>query len=324
MNFYCHSTLTEIREDGFSPAALKMLTGGNRKFPHRLLFGRSDVTTIQVEKVAHMSISGVQDKISLALKRGVLRPVDSNGEYILKPVPSLPIPCFAGDVPANEHLTMQIASQVFGIATAANACIHLADDSMAYITLRFDYRDGMKIPQEDFCQLSGRSPEKNGRNYKYDGSYEEMGRILKRYCNAHIVELEKLFKLIAFNYLFSNGDAHFKNFSLHESSYGDYVLTPAYDLICTSMHFPKESRTALDLFDEFESDFFNDNGFYGRPDFMVLADMYGVQPLRAIKMLDSFALRKEKVRMLISRSFLSDNAKTDYIKRFEDRLLAIR
>ena len=29
---------------------------------------------------------------------------------------------------------------------------------------------------------------------------------------------------------------------------GDHVLTPAYDLLCSSMNFPDESRTALDLF----------------------------------------------------------------------------
>jgi hypothetical protein len=32
-----------------------------------------------------------------------------------------------------------------------------------------------------------------------------------------------------FNYLFSNGDAHLKNFSLLESSKGDYFLSPLYE-----------------------------------------------------------------------------------------------
>ena len=180
------------------------------------------------------------------------------------------------------------------------------------------------MPQEDFCQLSGCSPEQNGKNYKYDGSYEELGRILKQFCKAHIIELEKLFRLIVFNYLFSNGDAHLKNFSLHESPYGDYVLTPAYDLICTSMHFPEESRTALELFDDYESDFFSNNGFYGREDFMVLAEMYCLKTSRARNILEAFPARKELVENLIHRSFLSESARIDYLKRFEDRLLAIR
>lgn len=41
---------------------------------------------------------------------------------------------------------------------------------------------------------------------------------------------------VVFNYLFGNGDAHLKNFSLQATSGGDYVLTPAYDLLHTSIH----------------------------------------------------------------------------------------
>lgn len=48
--------------------------------------------------------------------------------------------------------------------------------------------------QEDFCQLSNRSEETAGRNYKYDSSYEEVGRILKQFCKAYPVEIEKLFE----------------------------------------------------------------------------------------------------------------------------------
>ena len=270
-----------------------------------------------------MSISGVQDKISLKLVRGKLLPVERDGEYILKPVPSLIIPKYVKDVPANEHLTMQIASQVFGISTAANACLYLKDDSMAYITRRFDYREGSKIAQEDFCQLSSRSPETHGKNYKYDGSYEELGRIIKRYCKAHMVEMEKLYRLIAFNYLFSNGDAHLKNFSLHETPYGDYVMTPAYDLICSSMHFPDESRTALDMFDNYETSSYLRNGYYGREDLLMLAEMYGIQKPRAVKVIESYAEKASEVTQLISRSFMSDEAKEDYYRRFKDRLNAV-
>jgi serine/threonine-protein kinase HipA len=150
-----------------------------------------------------------------------------------------------------------------------------------------------------------------------------MGRLLRKCCKAHIIEREKLFKLITFNYVFSNGDAHMKNFSLHESPYGDYVLTPAYDLMCTSLHFPFESRMALEMFDDFESETFNNNGFYGREDFLMLAEMYEIQPRRACRILDNYTVNKCAVLNLIGRSFLSENAKSDYIKRFEDRLIAI-
>lgn len=323
MIYRCHSTLADIPREGFSTAGLKLLTGGNRKFPHRLEFKREDITSVQIESAEHMSISGVQDKISLRLTRGNLDPVESNGQYMLKPVPSLIVPKFLQDVPANEHLTMQIAAQVFNISTAANACVFLKDQSMAYITRRFDYRGETKVPQEDFCQLSYRSPETHGKNYKYDGSYEELGRILKKLCKAQVVEIEKLYRLIVFNYVFSNGDAHLKNFSLYETSYEDYVLTPAYDLICSSLHFPNENRTALDLFDDYESPFYKTNGYYGREDFLKLAEMYEMRPSRAEKFLVDFAAKKSQVTELIRRSFLSDAAKEDYERRYNDRLNAI-
>jgi len=317
------STLKDVAAEGYSPAARRRLAGGNRKFPHRLAFDLADVARIQVETARHMSISGMQDKISLKLERGNLVPADRDGQYILKPSPSSPGLLHRREVPANEHLTMQTASQVFGIRTAVNACVYLKDGQVAYITRRFDYRDGAKIAQEDFCQLTGRSPETVGRNFKYEGSYQEMGRVLRKYCNAYPVEIEKLFALIVFNYLFSNGDSHLKNFSLQESPHGDYVMSPAYDLICSSMHVSGESRTALELFDDFETESFRKNGFYRRDDFLKLAEFYGIQPPRANACIERFCSSREAVMNLTARSFLTQRAQRDYLERFEDRLRAV-
>jgi serine/threonine-protein kinase HipA len=317
------STLADIRHEGYSRVAGRQLAGANRAFPYRLTFNRMDVVEFRMKVAEHMSISGIQDKISLKLVRGKLVPTEKDGEYILKPVPSGDIPCFKADVPANEHLTMQIASQVFGIATAVNASICFADGELAYVTRRFDRRAGSKIGQEDFCQLSNRSEETAGKNYKYDASCEEVGRILKQHCKAYPVEVEKLFARIVFNYVFSNGDAHLKNFSLYESEFGDYILTPAYDLVCTSLHFPKEGRTALNLFDTFETGSFRHNAFYKRPDFLKLAEFYGMNMGRAENYINQFADNKSRVSDLIERSFLSDRAKADFRTRFDDRLKAI-
>lgn len=321
MNAFCHSSLSPIESEGYAPAARRALAGGNKQFPHRLSFARSDVISFRTEHIEHMSISGVQDKISLKLDRGgKLRPTEKDGEYILKPIPATPLPAFQNDVPANEHLTMQIASQIFGIAIPPNARVELSDGEPAYLVKRFDRRaDGTKIAQEDFCQLSGRSPD-SGKNYKYEGSYEEVGRLLKQYCAAYRTESEKLFRLVCFNYLFSNGDAHLKNFSLQQTVQGDYLLSPAYDLLCTSMHLPNESVTALELFDDFESDYFKQNGFYGRPDFVELARRFEIPETRASAILNSFASTTDFVESLAHRSFISNDGKQDYLRRFTARL----
>lgn len=325
MSPVCHSSLQRIDSEGYAPASRRRLAGGNKKFPHRLSFAKTEVILFRAEHIEHMSISGVQDKISLKLDRGgKLRPVEKDGEYILKPIPSTPLPEFQLDVPANEHLTMQIAVQLFGITVPPNACVELSDDEPAYLVKRFDrHADGRKIAQEDFCQLSNRSPD-TGRNYKYEGSYEELGALLKKYCAAYTTEVEKLFRLICFNYVFSNGDAHLKNFSLAQTIHGDYLLSPAYDLLCTSMHLPNESRMALDLFDDFESDYFKMNGFYGRPDFTELARRFDLPEKRSEAILNRFPGQQATVQKLINRSFLSRASKEDYFKRFTDRLRTMR
>lgn len=321
----CLSTYIELESEGYSPKALTRLSD-RRKFPTHLDFERSEVMQIRTEMVKGMSISGVQEKISLRLKRGRLTPTVEDGEYILKPVPGQVLPRFANEVPANESLTMQLAEQVFDIDSAANALIRLADGELAYITRRFDRaRDGEKIPQEDFCQLMGRSPQTAGRLYKYDASYEQLALALREYVAAYTVEVEKLFRRIVFCYAIGNGDAHLKNFSLQrDAEFGDYLLTPAYDLVCTSLHLPHESRVALDLFADDEIPVgVETHGFITGADLLELADRFGLLSNRAEDLLDEIPEHRDRIVELVSRSFLSDEAKAEYLRIFDDRLRAV-
>jgi len=50
------------------------------------------------------------------------------------------------------------------------------------------------------------------------------------------VEAPKLFKRLIFNYLYSNGEAHFKNFFLSETTMGDFKRSPVYDLLTSRIH----------------------------------------------------------------------------------------
>ncbi|TXD37721.1 HipA domain-containing protein [Lujinxingia vulgaris] len=321
----CLSTLAKLDEEGYSAPALARLAD-RRAFPPRLEFTRADIMEIRTRTAAHMSISGVQEKISLRLHRGKLQPVTEDGEYILKPIPGLALPRFQEDVPANENLTMQLAEQIYGIHTAPNACIRLANSELAYITRRFDRRrDGTRVAQEDFCQLMGKTPESAGPLYKYGASYEELGQALRKYCSAYPVELEKLFRQIVFNYAVANGDAHLKNFSLQQTAtFGDYVLTPAYDLLCTKLHLPEESRLAIDLFAEDEEpESIATYGFVTGADLLDLASRFGLIEQRARTILNDICDHRDKARDLIARSFLSDEAKVVYQAIFDERLRAL-
>jgi hypothetical protein len=55
------------------------------------------------------------------------------------------------------------------------------------------------------------------------------------------------------------------------------------------MHFSEEPRTKLDLFDNYESDFFKQNGFYCFNDFLKLADLYGIKPKRLERFIAAYA-----------------------------------
>ena len=50
-----------------------------------------------------------------------------------------------------------------------------------------------------------------------------------------MVDMERFFELVVFNYIYANGDDHLKNFSVIRQG-GDYRLAPAYDLLNTSLH----------------------------------------------------------------------------------------
>jgi len=271
------------------------------------------------------SISGVQDKVELSRRRGRFEVVNKCGEYILKPIPSIPLPKYQSEVPVNEALTMSVASKVFGIATAKHEIVSFRDGELAYLTKRFDYRDGQKIRQEDFCQLSGRSAASHGSDYKYDASYEECAEILRRYCNASRVELPKLFRRILFCYLFSNGDAHLKNFALYESEQGDMVLSPAYDLLATSVHIPTETPLALDLFaDGHFTAAFETLGFYSSADFIELGRRFGLAEGSVRAEIAKFTASVAEVVAAVDASLLSSAAKTDYAAAFANRIKAIR
>ena len=231
---YCPGTLASGHTT-YSRGCLKNMFSGkkvNHVLPYEHPQQSEDVAGQFMENRKHISISGVQEKLSFILDKNILRLTKEGeqGTYILKPIPRDLKQ--VDQLPANEHLTMQIAKQVYGINTAENAMIFFRNGAPAYITKRFDVKnDGGKWGKEDFASLAGKTNDNAGVNFKYEYSYEEVGMLIQKFVPAWRVEIEKYFSLVVFNFLFSNGDAHIKNFSLLESSKGDYLLSPAYDLI---------------------------------------------------------------------------------------------
>ena len=268
------------------------------------------------ENATRMSISGVQEKFSIIQLKNKIRLTKEGeqGTHILKPIPS--VSKNADQMPANEHLTMQIAQQVFGIETAENALIFFGNGDPAYITKRFDVvPGGLKLAQEDFASLTGMSPQTHGTDYKYQGSYWDLFELMRENLPSYKVESLKLFKLLTFNYLFSNGDAHLKNFSIIETPQGDFKLSPAYDLL--------NSRIHID-----DKDFALNEGLLPprmgqgnvAKQFQSLAGHAGIQEKQMNAILALMVSKSDQVKKLIDASFLNDRTKRSYLQDYQLKL----
>jgi serine/threonine-protein kinase HipA len=315
---YCPGTLKEGNQT-YSSTALKRVFNG-KKVSHILPY-ESPATNETTDGLfednrKRMSISGVQEKFSVLLDKNKLRLINEGeqGQYILKPKPA------AGknpeQMPANEHLTMQIARQVFNIETAENALIFFSNGYSSYITKRFDVKDdGTKRAQEDFAALAERTPQTHGENYKYLGNYYVLFELLKKFVPAYNLEALKLLKLILFNYLVSNGDAHFKNFSLIQTELGDYKLSPAYDLLNSRIHIE-------------DKDFALDDGLLPpalakgkvHEQFHKLGEIAGINKKLIDRIFSQLTSKKEEVLSLIKHSYLSDKLKRNYEQAYLTRL----
>ncbi len=319
---HCPGTLAE-GFSSYSRTALNRVFQGkkvNHLLPYESPAFNTENAMLFDNNRKHLSISGVQEKFSVLLIKNKLRLTEDGeqGTHILKPIPG------AGkkpdQMPANEHLTMQIARQVFGIETAENALIFFKDGSPAYITKRFDVNeDGTKLAQDNLATLAQKTPQTHGEHYKYLGNYLELFELLQAYLPTYKTEAPKLFKLLLFNFLFANGDAHLKNFSILETAFGDYRLSSAYDLL--------NSRIHID-----DKDFALDDGLLpkNKSQGKIAAQFARLGQLAGISekiYLDSMALmtsKSELVEQLISASFLNPSTKRSYLQMYQGRLKELK
>ncbi len=143
----------------------------------------------------------------------------------------------------NEYFCMRAIVNA-GLETPE---FYLSDDLSLFIMKRFDVKeDGAYLGFEDMCVLTGR-----GTDEKYDGSYEEIVRVLKDIISPqHRKEAVKIFfTALIMNHFLQNGNAHLKNYGiLYENDYEDARLAPIYDVITTTLYI-KSDIPALRLAD---------------------------------------------------------------------------
>ncbi|URW75902.1 HipA domain-containing protein [Sphingomonas donggukensis] len=136
----------------------------------------------------------------------------------------------------NEALSLGLAREVLGSAEITEASIGAVAgiDGIALLVERFDRVGENQLRLEDFAQILGR-PHGRDFNGKYNGSYEEAAGVVAAHSARARIDLDRFFRLVVFNFVIGNADAHLKNFSLLERPEG-LRLSPAYDLVSTLLY----------------------------------------------------------------------------------------
>ncbi|TAE00171.1 MAG: type II toxin-antitoxin system HipA family toxin [Bacteroidetes bacterium] len=257
------------------------------------------------------SLVGFQDKIFVKINGKWTIPEWGKVTHLIKIPKISQISAYklAQDMAANEHLTMQLAKQVFQLPTAECAFMYLEDKQAVYLTKLFDRKTA-----KDFAVLLDTTVQKNP-DYKYDSSYEEIAECITLYSEQKIIDLVFFYKLFIFNILTRNGDAHLRNFSMYYQN-DTFCLTPAYDLLSTLLHLPDDRYLACYLYKNDSKKTKFDAISYKK--LMTFGKKIGLTSDQISQILDFFSGQKSKVIELIENSFLSENAKNKYKNLIQD------
>lgn len=306
---YCYQELKEGQVDFHPGCARKFF--GSETVP-LLPYTRDNMAELARQVIrTSTSVTGVQAKMSLDVNRGgksepaKFTIVGLWGKYIFKPQ-SGKYPF----LPELEDLTMKMA-EVARIRTARHTLIRLADGELGYLTLRMDRgRKGEKISMLDMCQLTNRLTE-----HKYYGTYQQLAETIKKYSSAPMLDVQRYWEVVLFSWMTGNSDMHCKNFSLIDTGNGEYVLSPAYDLLAVLLVDTADTEEMAMSFSVGGAK----NGF-NKTTFMDAFTQSGIPVAVASKMIERMKDYFPKWKELIAQSFLSEQMKADYCHLLSKRI----
>lgn len=320
--------VNELKNDGISLDVARRALFGRDSVSLLLPYTRADIFSHSASLSKGMSISGVQQKLSLKVEGQLLQPTSVDGEYILKPSP-IEYPHAA----ENEHVCM-IMSGVFGINTAKCGLAKFSDGELVYIVKRFDKEpDGTRYAQEDLTQAQGLDSTK-----KYQGTYELAGKALFTMTGGKLVVMQDYLRRIIFSYVIGNGDMHLKNLSVQRLAGNTSAvydrLTPNYDQLSTTIYPGLDGAGFLALGLLSEKDNSTDEeafsaayekfGYYTGSDFIELGLRLGLPTLAAKNEVDLFIARQDLALASINQSFLPATMKKSLAGVVTERVNALK
>lgn len=199
------------------------------------------------------SLAGAQDKIPVVYFEGAIY-IPTKGApttHIIKP-PHIN-KSVKGSV-YNEYFCMKLAKSC-GLEVSEVDII--TDEIPYYIIERYDRElilgEIERLHQVDFCQVQNRLVTEK---YECDGgpNLEENFKTIQKYSTNVIRDSKSFMKWICFNLLIGNNDSHSKNISFLLKN-GRLILSPFYDLLCTSIYKECNSDFAFSM---------NNNRYWGQ------------------------------------------------------------
>ena len=272
----------------------------------------NDQLKMLVDKTVNegLTVPGVQKKLSLHLSIDLntrLTIVNYPTGYILKPQTEE-----FDNMPEFEDLAMRLAESM-GIQTVPHALIKL-NEEYAYITKRIDRELGKNKVQlyamEDFCQLSYRLTQD-----KYKGSYEQCGRIIKKYSVDLGLDLSELFLRVLASFIIGNSDMHLKNFSLIETEVGNrqFHLSKAYDMLPVNIIMPEDQEElALTLNGKKRN--------IQKKEFRLFSESCGIPQKAARHMIERICSLKDKLLEQVDSAYLPETEKEKLKELISDRI----
>ena len=266
-----------------------------------------DITKEQLEFLVNetvnegLTVPGVQKKLSLHLSSDIdarLTIVDYPTGYILKPQTEE-----FENMPEFEDLAMRLA-EIMGIQTVPHALIKM-NGEYAYITKRID----REITEKEI-QLSCRLTQD-----KYKGSYEQCGRIIKKYSTTPGLDMSELFLRVLGSFVMGNSDMHLKNFSLKETEPGNrkFQLSKAYDMLPVNIIMPEDKeQLALTINGKKRN--------IHKKEFRLLAEACGIPSNAAEHMLKKICSKKDKFLKQIEEAYLSEEKKENVKELISERI----